>query len=102
MQYLVPILLVGVSISAPAAPQAEERVVANSKLRVHLRSNLTVSVEDLATGVTWGSDPWENSAGRLHLRGKRGEIIHVNVSSASQKKIESLPEGGFQISLEDF
>src|SRR6516165_9198266 len=102
MRYLIPILLAGMTIPAQASPQtqAEERVLDNGKLRIHLRSNLTVTVEDLATNVTWGSDPWENSAGRVHLRGKHGETTHVNLSAASQKKIESLPDGGFQIALE--
>src|ERR1035437_9804739 len=91
----------------PAAPpqQAEERALSNNKLRVHLRPNLTLSVEDLATQVTWGSDPWENSAGRVHLHGKHGETVTVSLSGAAQKKIDTLPAAngeGFQISLSDF
>jgi hypothetical protein len=35
-----------------AQPQAEERTLSNSKLRVHLRPNLPPPVEDLATQVT--------------------------------------------------
>jgi hypothetical protein len=83
----------------------DERVLESGKLRVHVRSNLTVSVEDLATNVTWNSDPWENSAGRIHLRGKHGESINVNLSSAVQKKIDAIaPAGadGIQFSLDDF
>ena len=93
MRYLIPILLAGMTIPAQASPQtqAEERVLDNGKLRIHLRSNLTVTVEDLATNVTWGSDPWENSAGRIHLRGKHGEAVNVSLSSAVQKKLAPGP-----------
>src|ERR1019366_8515099 len=87
--------------SRAAQPLAEERVLSNNKLRVHLRPNLTLSVEDLATQVTWGSDPWENSAGRVHLRGKRSESVSVSLGSAATKKIENIPDG-VQISLSDF
>ncbi len=89
----------------PTQP-GDERVLSNSKLRVHLRSNLTLSVEDLATNVTWGSDPWENSPGRVHLRGKHAESATVNLSGAAQKKFASDagPNGGegVAISLDDF
>lgn len=111
MKLLVTIILAGLSLHAApqqargSAAQGEERVLTNGKLRVHVRSNLTVSVEDLATNVTWGSDPWENSAGRVHLRGKHGETINVSLGSAGQKKIEAIsPAGadGVQFSLEDF
>lgn len=89
-----------------AQPQGEDRVLSNGKLRLHLRPNLTVSVEDLATGVTWGSDPWENSAGRVHLRSKHNETATVGLNAAGQKRIEALPAAsgaeGFQISLSDF
>jgi hypothetical protein len=92
---------------AAATPSpAEERVLENDKLRVRLRSNLTFSVEDLGAQVTWGSDPWENAAGRIHLRGKRGEAISVSLNSAGHRKIETLaPAGrgdGVLISLSDF
>src|ERR1035437_1741868 len=87
--------------SRAAQPLAEERVLSNNKLRVHLRPNLTLSVEDLATQVTWGSDPWENSAGRVHLRGKHRESVTVSLGSAVQKKIEPSPDG-LNISLSDF
>ena len=111
MRLLVGVFLV---LSLSAVPQqqgrspnsaAEERILENGKLRVHVRSNLTVSVEDLATNVTWGSDLWENSAGRIHLRGKHGEAINVNLGSAGQKKIEGISPAsgdGIQFSLDDF
>jgi len=85
-----------------AQSSAEERVLANEKLRVRLRPNLTLSVEDLDSHVTWGSDPWENSAGRMHLRGKHGETISVSLNSAVTRKIEAIDPGGLQISLSDF
>jgi hypothetical protein len=111
MKLLVTIILAGLSLHAApqqargSAAQGEERVLTNGKLRVHVRANLTVSVEDLVTNVTWGSDPWENSAGRVHLRGKHGETINVSLGSAGQKKIDAIsPPGadGVQFSLEDF
>jgi hypothetical protein len=105
------IMLAATAVSLRAAPQTrgasspDERILENAKLRVHVRSNQTVSVEDLATKVTWNSDPWENSAGRIHLHGKHGESVSVNLGSASQKKIDAIaPTGGegVQFSLDDF
>jgi hypothetical protein len=99
------------AISLYGAPQtrgaaaSDERVLDNGKLRVQVRSNLTVSVEDLAAKVTWCSDPWENSAGRIHLRGKHGESVSVSLGSAAHKKVEAIsPAGGegVQFSLDDF
>jgi hypothetical protein len=95
---------------APAArPAAEDRVLANQHLRVVLRPDtLTFSVEDLSTHEVWGSDPWENSAGRIHLLGKGGESLIVNLGAAAEKQIESIPaEGGqggagLQLSLSKF
>jgi Family of unknown function (DUF5696) len=88
--------------------EAEDWVLANPHLRVHVRpDNLTLSVEDLGTHETWGSDPWENSAGRIHLRSKHGESLTVNLSTAIQKDITTM-EGngengsGLQISLSKF
>jgi len=96
-------------LTCAAAPQrqTEERVLANPHLRVHLRpDNLTVWVEDLAAQETWGSDPWENGAGRVHLRGKHGETTTVSLGAASQKKIEPVPgasgDDGLQLSLAEF
>jgi hypothetical protein len=69
MRQLAIILLASMPLVLQAVPQqgrtaqapGEERVLSNGKLRVHLRPNLTVAVEDLATSVTWGSDPWETA-----------------------------------------
>ncbi len=105
---LLGVILLAVSLQAApqrAGSSSEERILSNGKLRVHVRPNLTVGVEDLVTNVTWGSDPWENSAGRIHLRGRRGENINVSVGSAAQKKIESVTTAdaeGLQIAVEDF
>ena len=85
----------------------ENWIMANRHLRVFLRpDNLTVSVEDLNTQQTWGSDPWENSAGRVHLRSKHGENTTLSLSAAMEKKIDTLPglspNEGLQISLSHF
>jgi hypothetical protein len=89
--------------------QVEDWVLANPHLRVVVRpDNLTLSVEDLDSRETWGADPWENSAGRVHLRGKKGESMAVSLGAASQKKIEPIAgapgqEGpGLQFSLSKF
>src|SRR5690242_15549363 len=85
--------------------QTQDWVISNGKLRVRVRpDSLTVTVEDLAGGETWTSDPWENSAGRLHLRGKHGETTIVNLASAEQKRVETLPGDtyGVQMSLSRF
>jgi len=97
----------GSAVSRAPQRQAEDRVLANKQLRVRLRpDNLTVSVDDLSTQETWGSDPWENSAGRVHLRGKHGESVTVSLGAAAQKRIEAMPAGnpedGLQISLSEF
>jgi hypothetical protein len=102
----VPAVFASQAAPAPQQAAAEDRVLANSKLRVRVRPNLTVSVEDLSAHVTWGSDPWENSAGRVHLRGKHGEAITVSLGAAAQRTFESIPVAGggegVQISLTDF
>lgn len=90
-----------------ATARREDWTFANQHLRVHIRpDNLTVTVEDLGGGQTWGSDPWENSAGRVHLRGKHAETASVNLNAAGRKRIEALPSGtdadGVQISLSEF
>ena len=82
-------------------------IIANRHLRVLLRpDNLTVSVDDLSTQQTWGSDPWENSAGRVHLRGKHGETTTLSLGAAIEKKVDALPgmshAEGLQISLANF
>ncbi|MGP8246556.1 MAG: DUF5696 domain-containing protein [Bryobacteraceae bacterium] len=80
------------TISHAARPQAEDWVLANRRLRAVLRpDSLTLSVEDLATHETWSADPWENSAGRIHLRGKTGESTIVSLSAAAEKKIAAMP-----------
>src|SRR3974377_1018381 len=96
------ILAAGIAYAA-----AEEQTFANQHLRVHFRpDNLTVTVEDLAGGQTWGSDPWENSAGRVHLRGKHGESASVSLNAAGKKNLEKLPAAagadGVHISLSEF
>jgi hypothetical protein len=96
-------------LSQAARPQVEDWVLANPHLRVVVRpDNLTLSVEDLAAKEVWGSDPWEQSAGRIHLRGKRGEALTVSLGAAAQKKVEPLqagqgPEGaGLRFTLSSF
>jgi hypothetical protein len=84
-------------ISRAARPSVEDWVLANRHLRVRLRPDtLTLSVEDLSTHETWGSDPWENSAGRIHLHGMKGEALTVALGAAAQKDIEALPASGAQ------
>jgi len=97
---------------ARAAPPPQDAasqplMLANRQLRVRVRpDNLTITVDDLATQQTWGSDPWENSAGRVQLRGKHGETVSLSLSAATQKKVEALPGGsaqdGVQIVLAEF
>ena len=83
------------SVGHSPRPAVEDWVLANRGLRVVVRpDNLTLSVVDLATGEVWGSDPWENSAGRIYLRGREGESLTVSLGSAAQKQIEALPAGG--------
>lgn len=96
-------------ISRAGRPQLDDWVLANRHLRVVVRpDNLTLSVEDLSTRQSWDSDPWENSAGRIHLRGKKGESLTVSLGAAAQKKIEALPAGegqdrvGLQFGLSKF
>ncbi|MBV9081838.1 MAG: hypothetical protein JOZ62_04120, partial [Acidobacteriaceae bacterium] len=103
--FLVVRFCVGQQPGAPSSP--EESMLSNGQLRLHLRTNnLTLSVEDLTTHTTWGSDPWENSAGRIHVRGKQGETVTVGLGAALNKNIEPVPataaEEGFHISLSDF
>ena len=87
----------GGGIGRVARPSVEDWVLANRQLRVLLRPDtLTLSVEDLSTHETWGSDPWENSAGRVYLRGKNGEALTVGLGTAAQKNIEVLPASGAQ------
>ena len=84
-------------IGRVARPSVEDWVLANRQLRVLLRPDtLTLSVEDLSTHETWGSDPWENSAGRVYLHGKNGEALTVGLGTAAQKNIEVLPASGAQ------
>ncbi|MFB3826319.1 MAG: DUF5696 domain-containing protein [Bryobacteraceae bacterium] len=83
-------------------PQGEDLVLANQHLRVTVRpDNLTLAVEDLAARETWGPDPWENAAGRIHLRGRRGETLAVSLGGAAGKKVEETP-GGIRLSLSGF
>ena len=53
-----------------------------------------------------GSDPWENTAGRVHLRGRHGENVNVSLGAAAQKKFDAISSrnrgDGVQISLSDF
>jgi hypothetical protein len=97
----------GAAVSQAPQRQVEDLVLANKQLRVRLRpDNLTISVDDLGTQETWGSDPWENSAGRIYLRGRHGETLTVSLGAAAQKKVESTAAGnaedGVQISLSEF
>ena len=96
-------------ISRVANTPVEDWVIENGKLRIRLKPDaLTVTVEDLVGKETWSSDPWENSAGSIHLRGKHGELASLALSSASQKKIaplhpnDSNGDVGFQLSLSEF
>jgi hypothetical protein len=87
----------GSDISRAARPSVEDWVLANRQLRVLLRPDaLTLTVEDLSAHETWGSDPWENSAGRIHLRGKNAEALTVGLGAAAQKSIEAVPAPGAQ------
>jgi hypothetical protein len=90
--------------SGAARAQANDVVLENGQLRAAIRpDSLTVSVEDLATHEAWSADPWENAAGRIHLRGKEGETLTLNLSAAQDKRIDRLPQGqGVQISLARF
>ena len=95
------------SAGAGQGTSRENWIMANRHLRVFLRpDNLTVSVEDLSTQKTWGSDPWENSAGRVHLRDKHGENTTLSLSAAMEKKVDTQPglspNEGLQISLSHF
>ena len=95
-----------VALSRAACPATEDWVLANRHLRVTLRPDtLTLTVEDVATHETWGSDPWENSAGRIHLRSKNNETLIVNLGGAAEKKIESVSGkagAGLKITLSAF
>jgi Family of unknown function (DUF5696) len=110
-------LIVAAAVVCPAAAQApgagvsrvarqsavEDWVLANSHLRAVLRADsLTLSVEDLSAHETWSSDLWENSAGRIHLRGKSGEALSVGLGAAAQKNIEAVAGTGVRISLSGF
>ena len=84
----------GGTVSHAARPPAEDWVLANRHLRAVFRpDSLTLSVEDLATHERWSADPWENSAGRIHLRGKEDESVTVNLDAASEKNVDALPPG---------
>jgi hypothetical protein len=92
-----------VSLAQAAGSTAQERVLENGRLRVRLRpDSLTLTVEDLDGKETWTSDPWENSAGSIHLRSKHGESASLSLSSASKKLITDVGQSGVQISLSDF
>lgn len=98
----------GAGISRAARPSTEDWVLTNPQLRVQFRPDtLTLSVEEVATHETWGSDLWENSAGRIYLRGKGGETLTVGLAAAARKDIEPIPAGaqsgpGLRISLSQF
>ncbi len=92
-------------IDRVAESPVEDWVTENGRLRIRLRPDtLTLTVEDLVGKETWSSDPWENSAGSIHLRGKHGESTSLPLSSASQKRITPLTSGdtGFHLSLSEF
>jgi hypothetical protein len=83
--------------------QPQDWVLNNNQLRVRVRQdNLTFTVEDLTGKETWGADPWENSAGRIHLRGKHDEAFVMNLAAATQKRLEAAGQNGLRISLSDF
>ena len=96
-----------VVINRVARPANEDWVLENKHLRVTLRADtLTFTVHDLATGEVWGSDPWESSAGRIHLRSKHNDTLTVNLSRAAEKRIEPVDDAnkskGLRISLAKF
>src|SRR3954451_19760910 len=86
----------GVTVSRAARSETTENwVLANRHLRATFRpDSLTISVEDLATHESWSADPWENSAGRIHLRSKENEPLVVNLSAAQDKKVTEMPAAG--------
>jgi hypothetical protein len=99
----------GVTVSRAARPEtAENWVLANRHLRATFRpDSLTISVEDLATHEAWSADPWENSAGRIHLRSKENELLVVNLNGANDKKVTEAPAAangakGIEIALGRF
>ena len=92
----------GAGVSRIARPGVEDWVLANRQLQAVVRpDSLTLSVEDISTHETWGSDPWENSAGRIHLRGKNGESLALSLAAAAQKHIEAVGTG-LRLSLSGF
>lgn len=106
---LCPAQGVDAAISRAGRPPVQDWVLANKHLRVLVRAdNLTLVVEDLTAQESWASDPWENSPGRIHLRGKHGESLALNLASAAQKQIEAIPvmDGqasvGLQFSVSNF
>lgn len=91
--------------SGSAGAPLEDRILENGRLRVRLLPDtLTLTVEDLEGKEMWTSDPWENSAGSIHLRSKHDESASLALSAASKKQIAALPAGqiGFEMSLSDF
>lgn len=85
---------------------AATRTLENQHLRLQLHPDtLTVSVEDLAGKEAWSSDPWENTAGSIHLRSRHGESATVALGAATQKKITAADSDGefaFAIALDGF
>ena len=66
--------------SGSAGAPLEDRILENGRLRVRLLPDtLTLTVEDLEGKEMWTSDPWENSAGSIHLRSKHDEIGRAHV-----------------------
>lgn len=90
----------------PETP-SEDWVLENGHLRLKLRpESLTLTLEDLDGKQTWTSDPWENSAGSIHLRSKHDETTSLGLATAAKKQLQALPssEGrlGIEIALSDF
>lgn len=99
----------GRGAGAATGAMAEDLTLVNEHLRLRLRRDtLTVSVEDLIGKEVWSSDPWEGSAGNIHLRSKHGDSALIALSSALQKNVAPLSttgesgDPGFEISLSDF
>lgn len=83
-----------VSLSRAARSAPEDWVLENRHLQVTLYvDTLTLTAEERATGTLWDADPWERSPGRIHLRGRGGERLTVDLRAAAERQIAPLAPG---------